>query len=136
MPTPFAAGENYSIELSGDVAVVKVWRVPEMESAVGARLAGEIALHVKKLASQKLRGVMLDVHKAPPVAGPRTVETLSELLGACEKAGVQIAVLVSGDPMQQLQFRRLITSFAPTRGRTTTDAADAVAWIARRPRPR
>jgi hypothetical protein len=136
MPTPFAAGENYVIELSGDVAVVKVWRVPEMDSATGARLAGEIALHVKRLAAQKLRGVMFDVQKAPPVAGPRTVETLSELLGDCEKAGIQIAVLVSGDPMQQLQCRRLTTSFAPTRGRTTTDPDDAASWIARRPRPR
>ena len=129
MPTPFAAGENYTIELDGEHVVGRVWRRPDLDSASGARSADEMASHLRSLTTEKRNSLLLDLREAPAIAGPRTVETLSDLLRGCEKAGVRIAVILSGDAMQLLQFRRLVSTFAPSAGRAAVTVAEGEQWL-------
>ncbi|MBN9164337.1 MAG: hypothetical protein BGO98_21745 [Myxococcales bacterium 68-20] len=129
MPTPFAAGENYAIELDGEHVVGRVWRRPDLDSASGARSADEMAAHLRSLTTEKRKSLLLDLRDAPAIAGPRTVETLSDLLRGCEKAGVRIAVILSGDAMQLLQFRRLVSTFAPSAGRAAVTLAEGEQWL-------
>jgi hypothetical protein len=75
---------------------------------------------------------LLDLRSAPTVAGPRTVETMGELLRDCERANVRIAVAISGDAMQLLQFRRLVSTYAATYGRVSTVLSEAEAWVLER----
>ena len=124
----FASGENYSIELLTKHAHVRVWRRPDIDSAAGATNAGVMVEHLSKLIAQTLKSVLFDLREAPAIAGPRTVETMSSLMSACEKHGVRIAIVVSDDPMQVLQFRRLASTYAPTQGRVSS-AIDAEGWV-------
>lgn len=131
MSGPFASGDNYSIELDGFHGIVRVWRRPDLDSATGARDANEMTELLKRLLlSKRMRSLLFDLRNAPPIAGPRTVETMGELLGACERALARIAVLVSSDPVQVLQFRRLVMTHAPSQGRVASTLADAESWVA------
>jgi len=131
MSAPYAAGDNFRIVVDGGRATVTIWRRPDLDSATGARNANEMAAHVRTL-TPEISALMLDLREAPLVAGPKTVDTLSELLRGCEKAGVPVAVVLSGDAMQLLQFRRLVTTYAPTRGKVAVSTAEADAHLARK----
>ena len=124
MSTPYATGDNYTVALEGAHAVATVWRRPDLDSATGARNANEMTAHLRKLTPQ-LASLILDLREAPAVAGPKTVETMSELLRGCEKASVRIAVVLSADPMQLLQFRRLVATYSPTRGKAVVSLTEA-----------
>ena len=124
MSTPYASGENYRVVLEEAHAVVTVWRRPDLDSATGARNANEMVAHLRKLTPQ-LATLILDLREAPVVAGPKTVETLGELLRGCEKSGVRVAVVLSGDPMQLLQFRRLVATYSPTKGKVAVSLTEA-----------
>ena len=87
-----------------------------------------MAAHLRKLIP-KLVSLTFDLREAPPVAGPKTVETVSELLRSCEHASVRIAVVLSADPMQILQYRRLVATYAPVRGKVVMTLADAAAHV-------
>lgn len=115
----FSETENYSIDIDGTRAVAKVWRRPDLDSATGARLAGELGVDISRIVG-RIRTLVLDVSAAPPVAGPKTTEALGGLLATCEKAGVDIDVLVTDDAVQSLQIKRLISQYAPKHGRLTT----------------
>ena len=111
-------GENYFIDVDGGRAVAKVWRMPQLDSATGARLAGEIVDVLGKLVRERrITSLVFDVTDAPPVAGPKTTEMLSQLLTTCERGGVALEILVSNDAMQNLQFKRLVSENAPTHAR-------------------
>jgi len=134
MSTPYARGENFSIAVDGGHALAAVWRRPDLDSAAGARSANELTFHLRKLTPQ-LKSLVLDLRDAPVVAGPKTVETLGELLRGCEKASVRVAVVLSGDPMQLLQFRRLVATYAPTEGKAVVSLTDAEAHVRPKLRP-
>ena len=135
MSTPYATGENFSVALDGAHAVATVWRRPDLDSAAGARSASELASHLRRLTPQ-LESLVFDLRDAPVVAGPKTVETLGELLRGCEKGSVRIAVVLSGDAMQLLQFRRLVATYAPTKGKAVVSLAEAEAHVRPRRPPR
>ena len=124
MSTPYASGDNYRVLLDDAHAVVTVWRRPDLDSAAGARNANEMAAVVRKVTPQ-LATLVLDLRDAPVVAGPKTVETLGELLRGCETSGVVVAVALSGDPVQLLQFRRLVATYAPTKGKAVVSLTEA-----------
>ncbi|MBX3213128.1 MAG: hypothetical protein KF850_13925 [Labilithrix sp.] len=123
-------GENYEIDPGGRWAVARVWRRPDLPSADGARDASEMVRHLVALTS-KISGLLFDLREAPAVAGPRTVDAMTQLLEAYERASVRIAVVVADDPLKALQFRRLVTTFAPTWGRLDVSLAEAEAWLSR-----
>jgi len=126
---PVVTGDNYSIALEGVRATVTVWRRPDLDSAAGARAAGELAREVAALPRKGVREIILDLSEAPPVAGPKTTESLGQLLRTAASAGARIAVVVGGDAVQKLQMKRLVADNAPAQARVVTDAEAAEHWF-------
>lgn len=124
-------GENYLIELHGKRASARVWKRPDLDSAAGARDAAIMVTTLTDLAS-KVASLVFDLRDAPVIAGPKTVDALSGLFRTYENAGAKIAVIVSTEPIQTLQFRRLLSSYAPTKGRLTFTTEEAEAWTGKR----
>lgn len=130
MPTPLAAGDNYEVTLDGRVALARVWRRPDLDSTAGARSAAEMIELVRSLTNGRVRGVVLDIREAPPIAGPKTSSLLGALLRTFEGSRVKLAIVIADDPMQRLQFGRLVTSYAPTVAVVTNEIAEASRWAA------
>lgn len=122
-------GENYLIEVDGKLAKARVWKRPDLDSAAGAHHAAIMVATLTDLAS-KVRSLVFDLRDAPVIAGPKTVDALSGLFRAYESAGARFAVIVTTEPLQTLQFRRLLSSYAPTKGRLTFSTEEAEAWAA------
>lgn len=110
--------ENHWIDVDGPRAVAKVWRTPHLDSAAGARLAGELARGIERVLPQ-VKTLVFDVTEGPTVAGPKTTEALGALFASCERAGVALEVQTTNDAMQTLQFKRLVAEHAPKLGRVT-----------------
>jgi hypothetical protein len=125
----YAEGSNYSIDLEGSTAVCRVWSRRDLDSTTGARLATEKIGLFRRLASGETQAMLMDLSQAPAVAGPKTQGALGEMLRAWQEASKPVAVVVSSHSIQQLQLRRLIQSFAPTRGALFGTTEEAAAWL-------
>jgi hypothetical protein len=129
----FAEGQNYSIDVDGSRATCRVWSRPDLDSAQGAALAIEKISLFQRLAQTSGQGsareLLFDLTQAPPVTGPKTQEALGQMIGAWEQAGKRIGVVSGPLSMQQLQLRRLLTTFAPQYGALFTSLDDARAWL-------
>lgn len=124
----YASGGNYVIEIDADgVAYVRVWRRPDVDSETGARFAEEKLAHLRVLA-RRCKGLVFDLREAPPVVGPRTEATLAAVLSMFDGARKRCAFLVGGNPVQQLQLRRLIAAHSSPHGRVESDLVKARAW--------
>lgn len=66
-----------------------------------------------------------------PVVRPRGCgsDALGALFSSYEEAHARIAVIASNDPLQTLQFRRLLSTYAPTMGQLTLSTPEAEAWV-------
>jgi hypothetical protein len=115
-----AEGQNYSIDLEGARARCRVWCRPDLDSAQGAALAVEKVTLFQRLAQGDVQQMVFDLTQAPAVTGPKTQVALGQMLAAWEHAGKPIGVISGPLSIQQLQLRRLITTFAPH---------DAKAWL-------
>lgn len=124
-------GENYLIEVNGKRASARVWKRPDLDSAAGALNAATMVATLTELAS-KVESLVFDLRDAPVIAGPKTVDALSALFRTYETAGAKIAVLVTTEPIQTLQFRRLLSSYAPTKGRLALTTEEAEVWAGKR----
>jgi hypothetical protein len=134
--TRFAEGSNYSIDLDGLTAVCRVWSRPDLDSVAGAKLAAEKVLSFRLLARGKSLGMLFDLSLAPVVTGPKTQQALGDMLKAWQDANKPIAMVAGSNSMQQLQLRRLITTFAAVHGALFASVAEASTWLASRlPRP-
>ena len=120
-------GENYEIEVHGRRATARVWKRPDLDSAEGARNAAVMVTKLTELASS-VDSLVFDLREAPVIAGPRTVDALGVLFSSYEQAGARIAVIASNEPLQTLQFRRLLSTYAPTTGQLTLSTSEAEAW--------
>jgi hypothetical protein len=129
----FAEGQNYSIDLDGSRATCRVWSRPDLDSARGAALAVEKIALFQRLAQASGQGsareMLFDLTQAPAVTGPKTQEALGQMMGAWEEAGKRIAVVSGPLSMQQLQLRRLVTTFAPQHGALFTSLDEAKVWL-------
>lgn len=137
----FADGENYSIDLEGSRVVCRVWSRPDLDSQQGAALAVEKIKHFRRLAQGEAQGsgqptrqglardMVFDLTQAPAVTGPKTQEALGQMMGAWEQAGKRIAVVSGPHSVQQLQLRRLVTTFAPQHGALFSSPEEATAWL-------
>jgi hypothetical protein len=129
----FAAGENYSIDLDGPRAMCRVWSRPDLDSATGAALAVEKISLFQRLAQSTGQGsareLLFDLTQAPAVTGPKTQDALGQMMSAWEQAGKRIAVVSGPLSMQQLQLRRLVTTYAPQHGALFTSLDEAKAWL-------
>lgn len=125
----FAEGLNYSIDLDGATAICRVWSRPDLDSNQGAALAVEKISHFKSLAQGQAQGMLFDLTQAPAVTGPKTQQALGEMLTAFQAAGKPIALVTGPQSIQQLQLRRLVSTFAAANGALFTSLDDAFAWL-------
>lgn len=125
----FAEGQNYSIDLEASRAVCRVWSRPDLDTAQGAAQAVEKIVLFRRLAQGNIREMLFDLTRAPAVTGPITQAALGEMMQAWEQAGKPIAVVSGAVSIQQLQLRRLVTTFAPQQGALFTALEDATAWL-------
>ena len=125
----FAEGLNYSIDLEGSVATCRVWSRPDLDSTQGAALAVEKVTLFRRLAQGEVRGMVFDLTQAPPVTGPKTQEALGQMLHAWQSHSKPVAVVVGANSIQQLQLRRLVTTFAHDHGNVSSSIEEASAWL-------
>src|SRR4051794_13542807 len=123
-------GENYSVELDGQVARLRVWSRPDLDFAAGARLAAKkVAISRSLAAGAQARGLLFDLRDAPKVTGPKTQQSLALIIGAWESAARPIAILVSPASLQKLQLTRIARDAAPHRSEVFVDLQAAEAWL-------
>jgi hypothetical protein len=126
-----ASGSNFRIELDDGGAVCRVWSRPEESSEEGARAAQHMDATLRALlASGKATRLLFDISEAPPVVGPVTEQALGSLFAAWEKAGCPVAVLGREHATMKLQFRRMLSTHAKSRGAFFEDRPSAEAWLA------
>ncbi len=129
MTKRFAEGLNYSIDIDGSKAICRVWSRPDLDSTTGAELATQKISLFRQLASGDILGLLFDLSLAPVVTGPKTQQALSEMMLAWQEAAKPVAVVAGGNSIQQLQLRRLISTFAPDQGALFGSAEEATAWL-------
>jgi hypothetical protein len=129
MTKRFAEGLNYSIDIDGSKAICRVWSRPDLDSTVGAELATQKISLFRQLASGDPLGLLFDLSLAPVVTGPKTQQALSQMMLAWQEAAKPVAVVAGGNSIQQLQLRRLISTFAPDQGALFGSAEEAAAWL-------
>lgn len=89
-------GDNFTIDLSDDgVAMLRVWKRPDLPFDKGAELARRILATTRSLArDDRASGLVLDLRDAPVLTGPRTRGTLAEVVSAWEAAGKRVGILL------------------------------------------
>jgi hypothetical protein len=129
MTERIAEGMNYTIDLDGGVAVCRVWSRPDLDSATGALLATEKIGVFRRLATGAARAMILDLSAAPSVTGPKTQQALGEMVQTFQEAAKPVVVVVGANAIQQLQLRRIVSTFAPNHGALLGSTEEAAAWI-------
>jgi hypothetical protein len=129
MSERFAEGANYSIVLEGKIAVCRVWSRPDLDSAAGAQLAMDKIALFQRLAAGVTLGLVFDLSQAPVVTGPKTQQALGAMMMAWQSAGKPAAIVSGPNSIQQLQLRRLISTFAPDHGALFGSVEEASAWL-------
>lgn len=100
-------GLNFAVEERPDgIAVVQVWRRPDLSRDEGARCAQLIAEHMKRLTG-KARGCIFDLTRATTSWGPATHRAIGEMLRLWEAAGKPLYIVQSEEPIQRLLLREL-----------------------------
>jgi hypothetical protein len=125
-------GDNYRVELDGDVAVCTVWSRADLDFETGARLAAKKVAICGSLAAGPALGLLFDLREAPKVTGPKTQKSLELLIGAWETAARPIAILVSPASMQKLQLTRIAREAAPRHSQVFLDLELARQWLEHR----
>jgi hypothetical protein len=125
----FAEGGNYNIDVEGGIAECRVWSRPDLDSTTGAQLAMEKIALFRQLASGIARGMLFDLSVAPAVIGPKTQEALGEMFKAWEDVGSPIAVVAGVNSVQQLQLRRLVSTYAPEHGKLFQSNDAGLLWL-------
>ncbi len=109
-------GLNFSVEERPDgIAVVQVWRRPDLSRDEGARCAQLIAGHMTRLAG-RARSCIFDLTRATTSWGPATHRALGEMLRVWEVAGKSIYIVQSDESIQRLLLRELQRKAAPRWG--------------------
>jgi hypothetical protein len=130
MPQIYAEGGNFRIELEDACAYCRVWTRPDVDSTVGAGYAREKVTHFDALARGPANRMIFDLSAAPPVAGPKTQESLGGMLAIWERVRRPIAVVAGENQVQLLQLRRLVAEYAPSCGAVFSDVSAARTWVA------
>lgn len=86
---------NFTIDLDDDgVAMLRVWKRPDLPFQKGAELARRILATSRSLAhDDRTLGLVLDLREAPVLTGPHTRTTLAELVAVWEAVGKRVGIL-------------------------------------------
>ena len=98
------------------------------QGARDAELLSQHLMEALELTSHLSRGAILDVSKAPSIAGPRTRKALSRALLAWQRAGRPLAFVVGNDPIKHMQYVSLVRQYAPGHGKVVADQGAARDW--------
>lgn len=122
-----AVGDNYTFGIApSHRAVCRVWRRPDLSSADGARCAEEMTGLMRAASSRsETMGMLFDLRDAPFIAGPRTEAAVTLMLASWDQLRKRSVIILSDNPMQQLQMKRLVEKHAPRFGLATPTLADA-----------
>jgi hypothetical protein len=130
---PLASGAIFEIVEVDRIAECAVRNRDDVSPEEGARCAQEMQdfLISRVLVSgSSFAGLLFDVRLGPPVFGPKTRESLCEMLARAEAAKVPVGVVVGDAAIQGLQFRSVCSESGPSVGRVfTNDLAGARKWV-------
>ena len=124
-------GINHVLEVRDGTAHVEVDDAKNLTLEQGAGAARELCddmLRVLEMTNQFVRGLILDVRKAPSIAGPKTRAALGPTMAVWERAGLAFAVVVGAQPIKETQFTNLVREFAPTQGKVARGYEESEAW--------
>lgn len=132
--TSFASGANYSVDLDEEVAIVKVWKRPDLSFDEGARLAAEIAAHLTAIVEghvEGIRAIVLDLRTAHELIGKKTRDAIGEVLLRAEGRNVRFAIVI-GSPTQAVLVERVTKDAGRPPGYVllSRDYDDACSWAA------
>jgi len=121
-------GENFEARVDGtELAILRVWRRPDLTLAQGAELSQQMAEIVSMLLWEG-HPVLLDVREAPTVVGPVTQRSLSDMIDTARDAKRRFAILV-GHPMQELQLSRLVRQGGHAYAGVFDELESAETWL-------
>lgn len=127
-----AQGDNFTVaRTSGGVAHLKVVRRPDLSLEQGAENARQMLAALATLLRDRGKpatALLMDMSEAP-LAGPKTRETLGELITGWAEAGCRVAV-VTTHPTMRMMFRRLLGECAAEAGQCFDDLRSAELWAA------
>lgn len=128
LPT-VAEGGNFAIRpvLRGWIHC-EIWQRPDLSRVEGARLASEIADHLKRFSGEYV-GLIFDLRRATPIWGPATEEAIGRMFAPWEARGKPVFVIPADDALQQIAIRKLLAASAPRQGRIFDDLESAFAEL-------
>jgi hypothetical protein len=126
----YASGGNYRIELVEGLVRWTVWARPDVDSNTGARFAEEQAAHATALALGSSRGLCFDLSAAPTVMGPRTQAAIVVTLAPWERVRKPVAIVLSDNAMQRLQWDRLVREHLAKSARLFAAMGPALEFLA------
>lgn len=124
-------GSMYILEVRAGLVHVDVGAATNLTLTQGADAARSLRddlLQVLELTNQFIRGLIMDVRKAPSIAGPKTRAAMGECMETWERAGLPMAFVVGNEPIKETQFTGMVRQHAPTRGKVTRDYPAAESW--------
>ena len=111
-----ARGRNYRFYKTSDLVLCRILQRRELTSVEGAQCAEEISQTARRLtAESSARGLIFDIRQAPPVFGPKTEAALRGMFELLAKSRVSIRCVVCENPLQEMQYGRLLREAAPQR---------------------
>jgi hypothetical protein len=123
-------GPNFDVEERSDgIAIVRVWRRPDLSRDEGARCAELIVGHMHRLAGSA-RCCLFDLSEATASWGPATNRAVGAMLGAWEAAGKPIYVVPATEAIQRLLLRDLQRLHAPRYSRIVSSLESAIELLA------
>jgi hypothetical protein len=125
----YASGANYKIEVVDDLVRWVVWSRPDLDSQQGARCAEEQVAHSIALAMGSAQGLVFDVSGAPSVMGPRTQAAIVGTMSPWERARKPVAIVVSDNALQRLQWERIVRETLTKSGRIFLVVPPALHWV-------
>lgn len=106
-------GPNFVVEERSDgIAIVRVFRRPDLSREEGGRCAALIVEHMRRLA-RSFRGCVFDLTEATTTWGPVTDQSLGEMLAAWEGAEKPILIVPADEAIQRLLLTELQRRRAP-----------------------
>lgn len=124
-------GTNHVLEVRAGVVHVEVGDAKNLtfeQGADAARGLSDDLLQVLELTNQFMRGLIIDVRKAPSITGPKTRAVVGLSVAAWERAGLPVVFVVGDEPIKETQFTSLLREHAPTQGKVTHGYQEAESW--------
>lgn len=122
-------GPNFDVEERSDgIAVVRVWRRPDLTREEGARCAELIVGHMRRLA-KRVAGCIFDLTRATTTWGPATHHAIGQMLAAWESSAKPIFIIHPNEAITRILLRELQLAKAPQFGKLVATYEEAFALL-------